>query len=137
VQLVKVVSDNADNPITSFQPRRAGKLVGDALDVIERVIIELSKLSAAVAAWRALPPSWDAFVERWHFTATQRVQLRRSLQRWSILYGDLPAIEAARSARNSRDALARLHAALDSTHPDFGVQARESACEPAHMGGPA
>lgn len=129
VQLVKVVSDNADNPITSFEPRRAGNLIGDALGVVERVIAELSQLCAEVAALRAQPPAWAAFIERWHWTATQRVQLKRLLQRWSMLRRDVQAIEVARDGRDSREALARLRAALDGAHPDFGVTTRTAARE--------
>lgn len=136
VQLVKVVSDNADNPITSFEPRRAGNLIGDALGVVELVIAELSKLSAEVAALRAQPPTWAAFIERWHWTATQRVQLRRLLQRWSILCRDVQALEVARDGRDSRDVLARLRAALDGAHPDFGVTTSTAVRQIGERSGP-
>lgn len=121
VQLVKVVSDNAAHPIDRFEPRQAERLLGSAIDVVERVVDELAHLSAEVAAWRADPPGWSAFVERWHFTVTQRRQLRRALQRWSVLRLDTPAIEVAGEARSAREVLARLRASLHGAYPDFGV----------------
>ncbi len=127
VQLVKVVSDNAKHPIATIDPKRAGKLVGEAVDVVARVVDALGSLAADVTAWNAEPPLWDAFIDRWHFTVSQRVQLRRLLQRWLLLQPDVTPLDAVRTSRNAREVLGGLQRRLETQHPRLGIEAAESS----------
>lgn len=83
VQCCKIVSDNRAQPLEQFTPRKAGELIERAVPVLAGFIGQLSDLARTPA--RETGKDLAPFLDRWHFSVTQRHRLRRNLQRWAAL----------------------------------------------------
>lgn len=86
-QCVKIVSDNAEQPVDRIDKKQISELISDQLQIIDRYISYLDELAQEThpidtSSAEAL------FYKRWQFTVTQEFQLQRLLQRYSILIGD-------------------------------------------------
>lgn len=84
VHCFKIISDNEANPAQSVTAASAERLVAQRLDVIEAVVAELSQLAREITRLYAPPPELGRFLERWHFTVSERHKLRRLLQCWRL-----------------------------------------------------
>ncbi len=90
VHCLKVVSDGPDSDLDRLTPRAARRLVGAQMPVVEAVAEACGKLSSELCRLEAEPPELDACLERWHFTVTERRELRRLLRRRQTLAPDQP-----------------------------------------------
>lgn len=84
-QVVKVISDSPDEPASQLDRKRVEGLIGDRVADIESVADALSLCSSALETRYAEPSGYESLVGRWHFTVTQRRQLRRALERHAAL----------------------------------------------------
>lgn len=115
VHVYKVVSDGLHHPVDELSARKVERLVEGALDDIDSVLLELAGLAAELEGLGASPAGLDEFLERWHFTVSERRRLRRVLQRLEIVDpgwkpGDL---EPTRRCRG-RDVLRELEDRLNA-----------------------
>lgn len=85
VHCLKVVSDNASCPVERFDIKKATGLIETHLNLLDQFVASLQELSWQMTELQADPPSYLELSERWHFTTTQRHQLRGLLQRWQTL----------------------------------------------------
>jgi len=116
---VKVVSDNPLEPVQGLSGQRIGLLLGERLELIESLVSVLTDCAGSVAGRHHDPPAYDLILQRWHFTFTQRHQLRRLLQRWHALApGDLEPeiLDPLRgsSLRSARQVITFLQSRIDS-----------------------
>jgi adenosylhomocysteine nucleosidase len=113
VQVMKVVSDNAESGIAGIERSRVYGLMQNALpsvlELIERLRAVAARLPVAVHDAEA-----EVLLERWHFTHSQAHQLRQLLQR-RVLLGRSDALDAATlvHCRNAAAVLASLRAEVD------------------------
>jgi hypothetical protein len=99
-QVVKVISDTPDAPSAELDRRRVENLMQGNLDDIGSVADAVSDVAAVLERREEPPPGYDELTSRWRFTVTQRRQLRRLLQRYRALsgqVGDLETIDASDS----------------------------------------
>ena len=124
VHVIKCVSDNRSEPLRNVTPQRTERLLEDALAVIDAAVAAMSEAAATQRRLHADPPELAAFLERWHFTATQTLQLRDALRRWALIRPQpaMSAVESARAARQVLHALAR------------ELEAHPTELEPRHDG---
>lgn len=85
VHCYKVVSDTRDTALDEASPKKIQGLIEDRLDEIASIVGSLQDLSRMLETIQADPASYREIIERWHFTVTQRRQLRRLLQRHEAL----------------------------------------------------
>ena len=81
IHCFKVVSDNPSTPAATVTAARARALIGAHLQLVADIIAELAALLRLPGPLTAADPEFRRLLERWHFTETQRHQLRRLLQR--------------------------------------------------------
>lgn len=115
VHCLKIVSDGpGDEPEKTLDKHRIRELITARLDEISILAQSLSDLADEVAALEADPADFEACVERWHFTVSDRVQLERHLRRRQHLAPDtpLPLDNLPRHSRG-RDVNRRLREWLD------------------------
>lgn len=86
VHCLKVVSDHGTEQ--RLAKEHVTSLVEGQLSAVEAASEQLLELSSEFAARWADPAYFDAILGDYHFTATQKNQLRRLLQRWQVLLGD-------------------------------------------------
>lgn len=99
VQVLKIISDNREHGIQQLNAPGLSALVAAALPLIDGLCDELRQLATELSTLEADPPGYQAYLQRWHFSASQRVQLRRLLQRHQMLLGDPPILSSLTSPR--------------------------------------
>jgi len=120
IQSYKVVSDHPQHPVGKITKAIVTKHIAHRMDEIVPLI---STLQAAIADYRKLhapSPHFEKIVQRWHFTATQKTQLKQLLRRMQVLFGDrLPDQTRAESHANAKGFLKALSESLAAHRLDF------------------
>ncbi len=113
VQVLKVVSDNAAHPAARLRAKTVERLIGDALPLTDAVVAALRGLASALPCAPIDEAALVPFLERWHFTISERHQLRRLLERWRVLAPEQdPWCEALAQARHGAEVLRRVERKL-------------------------
>lgn len=120
IQVVKVISDNAEAPVERLTASRVRELIAGRLDVIERIASETAALARELDARRAPPPALAKIAGRWRFTVTQRRRLERVLRRLAVVDPAAPAAAELAGLRSARAVLAALEERLAAQPPGLG-----------------
>lgn len=114
VQVIKVVSDNAESGIAGIERQRVHGLMRDALPVVLNLALRLREVAARLPIVTG-DGDTAALLERWHFTHAQGAQLRQLLRRLALLDGGAkPSHEAYSTCRDAAMVLAALREEVDS-----------------------
>ena len=81
IHCFKVVSDNATQPVSTVNARRATVLIAAHLELLSRILGRLDRILALPRPLSMADPQFESVIERWRFTQTQRHQLLSVLQR--------------------------------------------------------
>lgn len=98
VQVLKVRVDGPEHPLDRVTAERVEAGVADRIDGIRAWIDRLGEVARVVRARRPDAREVQRFLDRWHFTASQRVQLERALERMRARSIPLPGASAIRAA---------------------------------------
>ena len=113
VQCCKIVSDNKGASLAAINAAKVEALITAHLALIESLVAELTQLQAQLAPTQLDPSILQAFLQRWHFTSTQRHQLRQLLANWQVLAPEAdPFATMPAGLRSSRQVLTHLHRQL-------------------------
>ena len=85
--LIKVVSDSPDNCISCLNSKIITTLIHKNIESITKSIEELEKISANESTFHEDPPGFEELNKKFHFTITQKHQLRQTLNKLKSLYG--------------------------------------------------
>lgn len=77
IHAYKVISDNPAHPIDGFSPKTAEQLIEKHVKKITEIVETLKQVAAELPD--VTLPEFHAFVSKWHFTETERHQLRKCL----------------------------------------------------------
>lgn len=112
--VLKVVSDNSASDFPSLNRERISELVGGSINVIEQCAHAMTHLAKQTYPSQ-YQHSLDETLGKWHFTATQKLQLRDLARRWSVLFParELP-LTTMNNSKNAREALRRFENALSA-----------------------
>ncbi len=125
VHCLKVVSDGPGADLERLTPRTARRLVEKQLPIIEAVAQACAPLSRELRRIEAEPPELEACLERWHFTVTERRELRRLLRRRRTLAPELPLpLEGVEESVRGKEVNRRLRAWLDALPVVLAEQCR-------------
>lgn len=113
VQIVKIISDNQQQGIAQVKAKQVEQLVREQLPHIITIIEQLQKLQQEAATIYAQPEAYDELLTRWHFTAYQRKQLLRLLQRAEALNLELPDLT---EQQNSKQVISHLQQHVSEVH---------------------
>lgn len=88
IHCFKIVSDNAHSHSGNIKSKIVSGYVESKLGTIDKILSALHDFSSELEQSLALPAAYEAIITRWHFTQTQKIQLRECLRRWQILQED-------------------------------------------------
>lgn len=109
IHCYKVVSDNLQSGCTGIDKQFVSHLVTDQLDAIEALVQEISVLLKIVVETPSVQKDFLALNQKYHFTVTQRSQLRQLLRRWYALgLGAFFDSEPLLCAHNSKDLIVKI-----------------------------
>lgn len=83
VQCLKVISDNRLSPAENIQPKQVSSLIAAHVPTIEAILKELSRLAELVSTQE--PEFFEQLIQKYHFTASERGQLKNLLSRWDVV----------------------------------------------------
>ena len=113
VQSLKVISDHPGEPVADLNLQRIQDLIGNCIDEIDSLVKALQGLAGIMASTIPESYSLEPFVERWHFSVTQRHRLRRVLERWAVLEkGESPLTSVPPDSPSARHTIEALENAL-------------------------
>lgn len=92
-QCFKVVSDNRAGGTEKITADSISEAIGKNLEAIEKIAAELQSLGQELGEVHRPPAEYEDCLNRWHFTATERQQLRNQLRRLEVR-SDIGAIDA-------------------------------------------
>lgn len=104
IQCLKIISDNETSNIENITPHSASKLITVNIEVIEKLIFELTKLAALTK--HSETDLYLQFISQWHFSSSNQIRLKNLLSKWRIITDNatLPAIDS----NNAKDFLLKL-----------------------------
>ena len=85
IHCYKIVSDNRALPAKKLTPEFVGRLVEDRLENIDAIVGRLSALAKELEVLESVPSELPMFLDRWHFSVTERRGLERLLRRLNTL----------------------------------------------------
>lgn len=109
IHCVKVVSDNAESPLTNVTEDAVADWIGAGLPVVETLLARLAELKNAQP--QPDQQTYREALDRFHFTASNAAKLQVVLNRWHLVYG-LPADLSRIDAKNAKDLLTQMEALL-------------------------
>ncbi|MGR8980478.1 MAG: hypothetical protein ACU84H_10365 [Gammaproteobacteria bacterium] len=112
VQSLKVISDNQASPAEKINPRQASFLIADQLSTIEKILTELSRLSGQITVTE--PAGFSELALRYHFTVSERLLLKKQLNRWACLTGGQALPEPTADLNKAGDVLNWLERQIES-----------------------
>ncbi|MFQ5744934.1 MAG: hypothetical protein ACE5HV_15300 [Acidobacteriota bacterium] len=113
VHCLKIISDNTISPTCLVSNSRVGRLLAQGRSVIEELVEALLDLSSQQMERHRVPPEFECFTARWHFSQTEKRLLRRLLQRWaSLCPQEDPLATVAGPGARAQTILAALQAGL-------------------------
>ena len=113
VQSLKVISDHPGESVAHLDLQRIEGLIGNCFDEIDGLVKALQDLAGIVVSTTPEPYRLEPFVERWHFSVTQRHRLRRVLARWAVLAkGEDPLTSVPSGCPSARHTIEALENAL-------------------------
>ena len=123
VQSLKVISDHPGEPVADLDLQQIQNLIGNRIDEIHSLVKTLEGLAGIVATTTSKSNNLEPFVERWHFSVTQRHRLRRVLERWAVLAKDeSPLASVPSNCPSARHTIEALENALLAKRLDLHEQ---------------
>jgi len=109
VQIVKIVSDNLDNPSGEITKNKTQVWVTDNLTTIAAIVDQLQSITFDYNLIYALSSQYLRLVEKVHLTASQQVQLKNLVSRFHALGGtELERKLTPESHKSSRNLIKKL-----------------------------
>lgn len=119
IQVIKIISDNQQNPAKTITKSLIAELVGNQISVIDQIIKILQKSLQDFNAPDTVPPHYEQLIKKWHFTQTQRQQLKQQLQRWQVLCPNKNPLKEFEHAGISKRLLQQINEYLDKCPISF------------------
>ncbi len=110
---LKVISDNQYSPVENIQPKQVIALIATHLSTIESILAH----ATALAEMMPTPKSklFEQLVQRYHFTVSERIQLKSQLSRWSAVTNQQTLELDDTHLRNGKDVLRWLDLKINNT----------------------
>lgn len=102
-QCLKVISDNQYAPASNIDAKQVSLLIAAHLKTIEAFIQQISAMAALVITPQT--PMYEQLIQRYHFTASAKMQLKAQLTRWSVLTDNQTLPINEHQLQNGKDVL--------------------------------
>lgn len=115
IHCLKIISDNAQQPTHTVNAESVKKLIAAQTETIETIAELLVSQASEMESINAVPSHYAAFVERWHFTQTEQIQLLRLLRQWTVRFPDKDVIASVIKLKTGKTILNTLQNDLNKT----------------------
>ena len=80
---LKVISDNQLSPVENIQPKQVSSLIAAHVLTIETLLTSATSLAKQITILK--PIQFEQLIQRYYFTASERMKLNNQLTRWAVL----------------------------------------------------
>jgi hypothetical protein len=94
IHCYKIVSDNVEQSTSTVNADKVKTLISTQIKTVDVIINCLKPLSLELQNTNSEPEYFQQFLEKWHFTQSENIQLARLLRQWMIR---LPKKDALKS----------------------------------------
>lgn len=115
IHCLKIVSDNTEKPASNVNADSIKKLIASNTNTIVKVIELLKPLSEEIHMISSEPEHFHDFIEQWHFTQSEKVQLSRLLKQWNVLLNNENVSQAVINAKTGKAVLNTLREKINNT----------------------
>ena len=84
IHSLKIISDNAEQATSTVNTDSVKKMMAKHVITIKNILDSLKPISLEIDSIISEPKEYKEFLERWHFTQSERIQLSRLLQQWNL-----------------------------------------------------
>lgn len=132
IQSIKVISDNTTSDYSEINKELVINLISDQLSVIESAVCSLIRLNddtrdsgqpdsmlKAISAGHYAGSGHSGSGKSFHLTESQKITLKRILQRHLALFGTLPDKSVFSKSRDSRELIHQLRSLVDSVKTHY------------------
>ncbi|MFA5985399.1 MAG: hypothetical protein WC782_15385 [Methylococcaceae bacterium] len=112
VQCLKIVSDNTNAPLDNVKAKLATQLITEQLPSLDQLLAQTKLLAEQL--YQADPVHYIELVERYHFSSSQRLQLKNLLLRYQVLTNTTEKMNFL-SFDNAKSVLEGLNKTLQNT----------------------
>lgn len=86
IHCLKIVSDNTEQSATTINADKVKKIITAQIKTIENIIKCLIPLSKEISTIISEPEHYQCFINKWHFTQSEKLQLLRLLRQWAVRF---------------------------------------------------
>ena len=115
IHCFKVISDNTEQSTSKVNADNVKKLITSHINTIEKIIQSLKPLSEEIRTITADPEHYQAIVQQWHFTQSQKLQLSRLLKQWALRVKTNDLNHLIADAKTAKSVLNRLQDKINET----------------------
>lgn len=119
IHCLKIISDNADNPVQKPSNEFFTSLVSDNIGIIDNIINRLVESASELDKLEQPPACYNSFLTKWHFTSYQQGRLKQLLHRWEVLRPETDPEHLVGDCQSGRDIILKLENLLDNTVINF------------------
>ncbi len=115
IHCFKLVSDNSANNTATVKAKDVSRLIEQRIPLLEEIVSELNLISKELEQSLSPPVGFEQFLQNWHFTQTQRIQLARLLHQWQCRLPDAIAFDCFKQQSTARAVLLAMRQRLEET----------------------
>jgi adenosylhomocysteine nucleosidase len=115
IHCLKIISDNTEQSATTVNADKVKKIIAAQINTIESIIERLIPLSTEVSEIIAEPAHYQSFIDKWHFTQSEKLQLSRLLRQWAVRFPDEEPMQAAIDNKKGKQVLISLSEKIKNT----------------------
>jgi hypothetical protein len=119
VHSLKVISDNNEYPTATVNADNVKKLIAAHKNTIDSILASLTPLADELSSINAEPEHYQKFIQQWHFTQSERIQLSRLLRQWAVCLVDKDVTLTVTDLKSGKSVIKNIQAEL--TQSDFTI----------------
>ena len=109
IHCLKIVSDNTEQSAATVNADKVKKIITTQISTIESIIECLTPLATEISEIIAEPEHYQCFIDKWHFTQSEKIQLSRLLRQWAVRFPDEDPMQAAIEDKKGKQVLISLN----------------------------
>ena len=115
IHCLKIISDNAEQNTATVNADKVKKMITAQVQTIEQLIDCLKPLTAEIHSITAEPKHYQHFIEKWHFTKSESLQLSRLLRQWSLYLPDVDIMSLVADNKSGKTVLNTLRESINNS----------------------
>jgi nucleoside phosphorylase len=115
IHSIKIISDNTEQPTSKVNADHVKKIIAAHIKTIRDLMNSLQLLSTETNAVTSEPEHYATFIEQWHFTQSERIQLLRLLQQWPLRLPNDNVIQTVAELKTGKTVLNSLREKINTS----------------------